>query len=161
MKYFGKKSLSSFLCIFFRFAWFGLLVCAIILGAYIFLYSQTNPIIEKIALFMKWDFQGKEIVNFKNMPIYIKLIPLPLVIALTILSLKMITKIRLLFINFTNEILFDKRNVVIISTISKLNIAISILSFNFYSLIISIFLFILCEIFKKGSELQEEHDFTV
>ena len=38
---------------------------------------------------------------------------------------------------------------------------VSILTFNFTSLLISILLLLLCEIFKNGTALQEEYDLTV
>jgi hypothetical protein len=49
----------------------------------------------------------------------------------------------------------------LLTVISKLNIAISILTFSFSSLLASVFLFLACEVFRSGTALQEEHDFTV
>ena len=80
---------------------------------------------------------------------------------IVVLLLLIIKKSRHLFDNFKNDILFDKSNVRIISTISKLNIGLSLLTFSFSSLLLSLFLFMLCEIFENGTALQEEHDLTV
>jgi len=93
--------------------------------------------------------------------IFVKIIVLPYFAVLVILLELLIKKIQELFTNFKNDVVFNKKNVVIISRISKMSIVFSILTFSLSSLLLSIFMFILCEIVKKGTTLQEEHDFTV
>ena len=164
MKYFGKRSLSSFLSIFLRVGWYVVLVFSIIMGivGYYFFFAPNNdPMLTQIAHFMNWNIQNKDWVIFKNLSIFIRILFIPYYIVLVILILKLIKKGRDLFTNFKNEILFNKANVNIITSISKLLIPFSILTFNFSSLIVSLLLFMLCEIFKKGSLLQEEHDLTI
>jgi hypothetical protein len=170
VKYFGKKSLSSFLSGFFHVSWYVVLVISIIaavIGGAIILYSILggDPAASEIAKgncpFFSMDHKDKDWETFKNLPLVVKIVILPYFGAVVLLLLRMIKKAGHLFTNFKNDILFDKSNVLIISTISKLNIWLSILTFSFGSLLISLFLFMLCEIFKSGASLQEEHDLTV
>jgi hypothetical protein len=91
----------------------------------------------------------------------VKFLILPYIEAVLILLLIIMKTSQQLFTNFKNDIVFNRSNVPVLSKISKLNIAFSILTFSFSSLLVSVFLFMLCEIFKNGAALQEEHDLTV
>jgi hypothetical protein len=164
VKYFGKKSLSSFLSGFFHVCWYATLICAVfagIIGLYLLFAPIDDPIILKIAEYTEWNLQDKDWICMKNLPVAVRMLFIPYFIAIIVLALKMIKQSQALFINFKNEIVLNKSNVNIISKISKLNIGFSILTFNFSSLMVSVLLFMLCEIFKKGALLQEEHDLTV
>jgi len=99
--------------------------------------------------------------SFRNLPMLTKLVIIPYFFALVFLLLEIIRKTRSLFANFANDIVFNKSNVVLISKISKLTIAISILSFSFPSLLIGIVLLLVCELIRTGTSLQEEIELTV
>jgi hypothetical protein len=110
------------------------------------------------------DIQGKDLQDwnkFKSLPLAVKILILPYVEAILIILLLILKKARGLFTNFKNDIVFDKSNVEIIRGISKLSIVFSIATFSISSLLVSLLLFMLCEIFKNGTALQEEHDLTV
>jgi uncharacterized metal-binding protein len=94
-------------------------------------------------------------------PLIGKILILPYFGVVVVFLLQIIKKAQQLFNNFKNDLVFNKSNVMLISKISKLLIVFSILTFNFSSLLVSVLLFMICEIFKKGTTLQEEHDFTV
>jgi hypothetical protein len=176
MKYLGKKSLSSFMSRFLKVMRHVVLVLAIIAPvAIIAAILYSTPLGDRISSEMAkskicamdgnttgvQDEDGKEWDKFKSMPLVLKLLILPYCEAVLLLLLQIITKSRLLFDNFKNDVVFNKNNVVIISQVSKLTIAFSIITFSFSSLLISIVLFLLCEIIKNGTVLQEEHDLTV
>jgi hypothetical protein len=177
MKYFGKKSLSSLLSGILHVFWYVVLVGSIIaavIGIAIILFSTPlgDPVRTEIAKcnsnISVLDFQNSMDYNdkkdwevFKNLPLVVKFLILPYFGAFAVLLLQIIKKSRLLFTNFKNDIVFNKINAIIILNISKLNIGFSIITFNFSLLLVSVLLFMLCEIFKRGSALQEEHDLTV
>jgi len=108
--------------------------------------------------------QGKEKKDFETfmrLPVFVKILIFPYFWAVVVLLLIIIRKSRELFLNFKNNILFNRSNVALLSSISKFNIAFSIMTFSFSSLLASIFLLMACEVFKNGTVLQEEHDLTV
>jgi len=78
-----------------------------------------------------------------------------------IMMLIMTRKARRLFDNFKNEIVFNRSNVELLSTISKLNLGFGVLTFSLTTMLLSVVLFLLCEIIKSGTVLQEEHDLTI
>ncbi|OHD18010.1 MAG: hypothetical protein A2086_15750 [Spirochaetes bacterium GWD1_27_9] len=167
MKYFGKKSLSSLASGILHVSWYVVLIVSIVgvvIGSLALFYKPFSDCItseiEKGVSSMNYK-DKTDWENFKNLPIVFKLIIIPYFGSLVVLLLQIIKKSQILFTNFKNDIVFDKSNAAIISNISKLNIGFSILTFNFSLLLVSVLLFMLCEIFKKGSVLQEEHDFTV
>lgn len=169
MKYFGKKSLSSFLSGFLHVFWYVVLVISIITGVIgaiiMFSIPPGDNVVSEIAKgnfhICGMDFKSKDWAEFKNLPLAIKIIMLPYFGVIVVLLLQIIKKSQHLFTNFKNDILFNKSNVLILSKISKLNIGFSILTIDISSLLVSLFLFMLCEIFKSGTALQEEHDYTV
>jgi hypothetical protein len=170
MKYFGKKSLSSLLSVILHVSWYVVLALSIIGGVILviimFSVSFGDPVTSEIAK-GNFNFSGttnyQENVcgNIKNWPLIVKIIVFPYFAAVVALLLQIIKKSQHLFANFKNDIVFNKSNVAILSKISKLNIGFSILTVSFSSLLVSVFLFMLCEIIKNGTVLQEEHDFTV
>lgn len=164
MKYLGEKSLSSFLSGFCHICWYVVLVSAIIcglFGSYFFLTPPQDPTIVKIAAFLEWNHQNEDWVAFMSLPLALRLLLLPYFIAIVVLILRLIKTAEHLFTNFKKNIVFHASNVSIIATLSKLLIAFSIFTFNLSSLIVSLLLLLLSEIFKKGTVLQDEHDFTV
>ena len=183
MKYFGKKSLSSVLSTFFHISWYVVLIVTIlatIAGAILLFSTPARDFIssemakkEQMVISANnndcWktfecsstSSDRKDWEKFKNMPILLRLIALPYVWIISVLLLQIIKKSRLLFANFKKDIVFNQSNVNIISQINKLLIAFSILTFNFSSLFVCVLLLMICEIFKNGAVLQEEHDLTV
>lgn len=165
MRYFGKKSLSSVASGILHAAWFAIIVFSIIAFAagvfIIFFPTQFEQFITNNFSRLNPDFNHNDWEKFKNYPLALKIIIIPYFAVFVVLLLQIIKKSQALFDNFKNDIIFSKSNAVIISKISKLNIGFSLLTFNLSSLLASVLLFILCEIFKKGSALQEEHDLTV
>ncbi len=164
MKYLGEKSLSSFLSRLFHVGWYIVLVGAVIAGifaSYLFFTPVDDPSFVKMAKYMDFNLHDKDWVAFRNLPLAVRMLFLPYFVATAVLMLKLIKKAQQLFTNFKKDIVFNKSNVLIIVTFSKLLIVFSILTFNLSSLIGSLLLLLLCEIFKNGTALQEEHDFTV
>jgi hypothetical protein len=161
MKYFGKKSLSSVVSVILKIAWWVVLamsIFAVVVFA-IMLFSKPagNSIAAEIAMWSD-DNSWKEMYSW---PLIAKIIVLPYFGVVAGFLLQIIKKSQDLFTNLKNDVVFNKSNVFLISKISKLLIIFSIMTFNFSSLLLSLLLFMLCEIFKKGTSLQEEHDFTV
>lgn len=164
MKYLGERSLSSFLSGFCQVCWYMVLVIAIVFGlfgSYFFLTPLNDPTIVKIAKHLEWNLHDKDWVAFNNLPLAVRLLFLPYFIAMVVLILQLIKKAQQLFTNFKKNIVFHKSNVLIIASFSRLLIPFSIITFNLSSLIASLLLLLLCEIFKNGTVLQEEHDYTV
>ncbi|HNW29399.1 MAG TPA: hypothetical protein PKN50_13060 [Spirochaetota bacterium] len=168
MKYFGKKSLSSFLSSFLRVAWYIVLVFSIIaavFGTGMILVSSSDHVMTELAkcnmTIPDMEANDKDWETFRNLPLGIKFFLMPYMAAVVVLLLKIITRAQQLFANFKNDIVFSKTNVLLISRMSRLMIVFSIVTFSFYSLLVSIILLMLCEIFKSGTALQEEHDLTV
>ena len=170
MKYFGEKSLSSVLSTIMHVSWYAVLAGAIItflIGVInLFSISFGDPFTSEIArsnfnFFEAPNKDSRDWEEFKTMWPVFKFLIMPYFAAIVVLLLQIIKKAQNLFTNFKNDILFNRSNVVLISNISKLIIGFSILTFSFSSLLSSVFLFMLCEIFKNGTALQEEHDYTV
>lgn len=168
MKYFGKKSVSSFLSSFLNVSWYIVLVFSIIATVfgifmiYISFGDHTSEFAKCDVSIFEMDGKDKEEwETFKNLPVVVKFLIMPYFAVVVVFLLKIIKKSQYLFANFKNDIVFNRSNVFIISTISKMNIVLSIITFSFSSLLISLFLFMLCEIIKNGTALQEEHDYTV
>jgi flagellin-like protein len=181
MKYFGPKSLSSIMSTILLVAWVivlaGTIIAPIVLSGVIFFSTPTGEGIGEAIVSGK--FCGREHVEidrkdykikdkdraewneFKKMPLGVKFLILPYVVTVMVLLLHIIKRARLLFTNFKNNIVFNKSNVLLISTLAKLLIAYSIITFSFSSLLLSVVLLLLCEIIKSGTTLQEELELTV
>ena len=166
MKCFGKKSLSSLLSIILRISWYivlGLSILAFLLGAICMLSKECRNQISAEILKSVCNMNSADQKDFEELikfPLALKLVIVPYFGAFVVILLQIIRKSQQLFTNFKNDIVFYNSNALIILNISKLNIAFSVMTFNFALLLISILLYMLCEIFKKGSSLQEEHDYT-
>lgn len=169
MKYLGKKSLSSLLSGILHVSWYivlALSIFAVVMGA-IILFS--TPVEDPAALgIARVNFHifselknDKDWQMFKNLPLVVRILFLPYFGVIAVLLLRILKKSQRLFNNFKNDLVFNKNNVLIISKISKLLIGFSILTFDFSSLLAGILLLMLCEIFKNGTALQEEHDLTI
>jgi hypothetical protein len=169
MKYFGKKSLSSFLSSFLHVFWYVALVCSILIAVfgiimiYISFGDQTTSEFARcdVRIFEMNAHDKADWETFKNLPMAIKFLLMPYFTGVVVLLLRIIKISREVFTNFKNDIVFNKNNVLLISKISKLMIAFSIVTFSLNSLILGVLLLMLCEILKNGTALQEEHDLTV
>lgn len=169
MKYLGKKSLSSFLSVLLHIAWYVIIVASVIAIAYGAIVLFATPVENPAATGTAWINYHifSELRNdgtwqtFRDLPLAVRSLFLLYFGAVAVLLLQIIKKSRHLFTNFKNNIVFNKSNILIISKISKLLIVFSIITFNFSSLLVAIILFILYEILKNGTALQEEHDLTI
>ena len=170
MKYLGNKSLSSGLYGFLYVAWYLVLVGAVFALGLLCVAMFADPIDDyKISVIGKIKFEMlKEISKdaeaqefFGNAPVVFKVMALMMLGAITTLLLVILKKARQIFYNFKSNLVFTKENVLMISRASKLLIVFSVITFNFASLLVSLILLILSDVFKNGAALQEEHDLTV
>lgn len=169
MKYLGEKSLSSFLSKFFKVLYYLMLVgfsfffIAFIIYQFFILPDKTiAENLSKGTCRDYWDMLNKDFCEgLKYMPVYLKFFVVPYVVAFGALLILIVKKMQMLFTNFKQSLVFTGDNVKLIKQISKYTIIFSIITFNINSLFIGMFLLILCEIFKNGASLQEEHDLTV
>lgn len=76
-------------------------------------------------------------------------------------TLILIRKLRDLFRNFRLNLVFRSENITLLGQLALLFLLLSAASLNILSLILSIVLLVLTEIFKRGAALQEENDWTV
>jgi len=163
MKYFGNRSLSSVTSAILRVAWY--LACAltlvlIVLGVVIVFHSRLgSPFTQGMAESSLADIRDWE--RFQSLPLGIRILVLPYFGGVMALVLMVIRKARALFSNFKAEVVFNQGNVRVIREISKLVIALSVLTFSVGSLLVGVILLLSCEIVKAGTVLQEEHDLTV
>ena len=172
MKYLGNGSLSSFMNIALRIFWFALLIVSVI-GLCIAVFAitaapGTSPFPQQMVSEFRHSLENgvsaKELEEwnaFVALPVYVRVLVIPYFIAVAGLLLSIIGHVRRVFENFTRNVVFDESNTARLSAISKLNIAFSILTVNLSLLVVSIVLFILCAVFKKGSDLQEDLNLTV
>jgi hypothetical protein len=170
MKYIGEKSVSSFLSSLLKVLWWVLLAAALIymliMAVNLFSIDLGDPITQGINdlnmsetgenafLFLKWG-------QVEGWPVAGKVVVAIYWAACIVFALIVLKKVQLLFTNFKHDVVFDDRNVQLMSTISKLLIVVGILTWSFGTLAASILLLILCQVFKHGANLQEEHDLTV
>jgi hypothetical protein len=164
VKYFGERSLSSWLSRILGLSWYVVILLFLALSGFLalalFSISFGDPFTTSIASCAMGE-TDPEWVELTKMPMATKLLVFPYITALTILLLLILKKSQKLFQNFQNNIIFSRENALTTSGTSKLLIAFSVLSFNFTTLLVSLMLLMLCEIFKSGTTLQEEQDLTV
>ena len=141
-----------------RISWYVVLVGAIGGGLFIFamLLFPLEGLTEAVELHNDQDWQ-----RMYSMPLALKILFVPYYVVVVVLLLKIIRKCRNLFENFRNDVVFRPHNVDLIRDIGKILIVFSIITFQFGALIGSLLLLLLCEVFKSGTSLQEEHDLTV
>lgn len=169
MKYLGKKSLSSFLSVLSQISWYVVLAGSIftVIWGGILMFTEpvedpTGSIFAKINYYSFYLIRNdSDLPTLKDLPFFLRMVILPYGIIIMVLLLQILKKSQYIFANFTSNTVFTSNNMNIISQISKLVIWFSILTFNFSSLFVGLILLILCEIFKNGTVLQEEHDLTI
>lgn len=171
MKYFGKKSLSSFFSIALHIAWYVVLIMSILgvlFGTIFILISHceelplTETELEECQMaYAELEMEAEDWETFKEIPLIVKFLFLPYFVVVVVILLKILKKARSLFNNFKDGIVFNQNNVQLIAKIGKLLIIFSIMTVDFATLLVSIFLLMICEIFKTGTALQEEQDLTI
>lgn len=169
MKYLGEKSLSSFLSKFFKVVYYIMLVgfSVTFMGFFIyqFFISPDQAIPAEMANATCRDYWVLMQENFcrgmKYMPIFMKFLFMLYGVTFGVLIVLIVKKMQILFNNFRHNKVFTRDNVNIINRIAKYTIIMSIMTFNLNSFFIGLFLLVLFEIFKNGTNLQEEHDYTV
>jgi len=169
MKYLGKKSLSSLVYKLLQILWYIWLIATIIMPFIVVDILFFGPVedsaafgIEKIRFFIFNKLKNDNDWHvIRNLSQALKIFIIFYGGVFMTVMLLIIKKGQQIFINFKNNIVFNEKNVLLISKISKLLIVYSIISFNFSSLLVSIILLILNDIIKNGTALQEEHDLTI
>lgn len=167
MKYFGKKSLSSFISSFLHIAWWTILIgsiLAVLVGTVILVTKEIRePIGSEISKELtKMSAKDQhDMQEFLKQPLAVKALVIPYFAAIIVLLLIIIRKAQEVFTNFKNDVVFSKANVVLISKVAKWNVAFALVTFNLTSLLTSLFLMMLCEIIHKGAKLQEAQELTV
>lgn len=97
----------------------------------------------------------------RDLPAWVKLLFLPYFGAVVVLVLEIIRKSQMLFDNFVRDTVFNQENVQLLSRIGRFLIILSIMTFNFSSLLVGLILLLVNQILKNGTSLQEEIDLTV
>lgn len=163
MKYFGTRSLSSFMNALLTVAWYLawlFAALAIVLGTVIVFHEQLgSPFSQGMAESSRSDIRDWE--RFQSLPLAIRILVLPYFGAVMTLVLMVLRKARSLFSNFKDEVVFDAGNVRLIRRTSKLVIALAVLTFSAGSFLTGVILLLICEILAAGTVLKEEHDLTV
>ncbi len=167
MKYFGKKSLSSWMSLALHLFWYATLALGVVaaIGGIVILASDTvrefltHEIAKDVAT--KGGKDLKDWQGFINLPLWVRALLVPYILIVVAVLLQVIRKSQEVFTNFKNDIVFNKANVRLISIVSKYLIVFSILTVDVSSLLTSIFLLLVCELINRGTDLQEEHDLTV
>ncbi len=166
MRYFGEKSLSSWMNPILQTAWVLVLVSALGLSVLLAIALFPTPlshtclatISESIRLSRADDPEWNE---FLALPALTRVVVFPYLALLTVLMLLILRKARELFANFARDAIFRQENVALIGNTSKLLIAFSLFSLNFAALLVSLVLLVVGEILRNGTTLQDEQDLTV
>jgi hypothetical protein len=170
MKYIGEKSVSSFISKLLPVLFWLMLAAAVVyvltLIINLFGINAGDPITSTLS---KWDMSGNDNNLFlffrwnqvTAWPVAGKVIVAVVWAACIALNLALVEKARQLFRNFRKDIVFDSRNARIIGAIAKLMIVLSVVTWSLYSLVVSILLLILGQIFQRGAALQEDQNLTV
>lgn len=169
MRYFGERSLSSFLKVVLQVAWFVVLIGAVAAAAWGALVLFATPVTDASASglahlnYLAFDsLKGDASLHaMRALPVAVKMLFLPYLVVIVVLMLRVIRRSQFLFDNFRKEAVFRQENVESLKTVSRLLIVLSIITFNLTSLLVAIILIIVTEILKNGTSLQEEHDLTV
>ena len=163
MKYFGKRSLSSVVSVVLHVAWYLALlaaVCALAAGVVIVFHAQLgSPFAHGLEGSSAKDIHDWQ--SFQSLPLGVRILVFPYFGAVMTLVIIVIRKSRQLFDQFKSDVVFNQGNVRAILQVSRLIIALAIITFNLGTLLVGIILRLLCEIVKSGTVLQEEHDLTV
>jgi hypothetical protein len=161
MRYFGEKSLSVWIYWVLQVSWYVVIVGSVSLMAFLAIAAFPEiggTVSTMICESAKSDHEWRD---FVALPPYVKILVFPYLSLITFVLLKILTRSQNLFDNFRRNAIFTRDNANNLSKLSKLTIGFSIVTFNFSALLMSLILLLICEIFKNGTALQEEHDLTV
>ncbi len=165
MRYFGQNSLSTWIHRVLKGSWYLVIVGYVglsLLLAIAFFPNLGGPVTQQISQqICASGQQDPEWQTFMATPLVCKAFVFPYLALITFLLLKILKQSESLFDNFRRNAIFTKDNATNLSKLSKWVIGFSLVTFNFSALLMSLILLLLCEIFKNGSALQEEHDLTV
>ncbi|MDH5681109.1 MAG: DUF2975 domain-containing protein [Spirochaetota bacterium] len=171
MKYLGKKSLSCFLSWFLHVVWFSVLAGFLFMMFFLCIVLFVEPVTDPSAtgfnkvLYMVFQEVGssndQELYDFMKTHVALRLLAVSYLFVVLGLTLRIITKARLLFTNFKNNIVFSEDNVKILSKLSKLLIIFSIMTFSLTTFLLCVIILIMTGIFKSGASLQQENDLTI
>jgi hypothetical protein len=170
MKYIGKKSVSSVINVILKVAWWLLLLAMVLFALVVFFKLFTidlgDTMSDQIAKLDMTEAGQNWILWFDysqiaTWPMAGKIIAFASFLACGVLRLWILRTVQRIFANFTQDIIFDYKNVKLLSTASLLFVITSVLNWSLGLLLVSLLMLILCEIFEKGSTLQEEQDLTV
>ena len=161
MRYFGEKSLSAWIHLALKAAWYLVIVGSISLIA--FLAIALFPALggNTSTLICQAGQSDPEWRDFVALPTSLKALVFPYLGLVTYLLLQVLAQSQRLFANFRHNAIFTAENVASLSKLSRYLIAFSVATFNASTLLVSLILLLVCEIFKNGTALQEEHDLTV
>ncbi len=170
MKYLGEHSVSSFFSKIFGCVKYLVLAGAIggsLFFAFIFFSSPEYAPKEAGVPYYLFQFyheilssdSGWQTVRDSAWPLRVLLL-IYFIFVMAVLY-QVISQTKTLFDHFRKNMIFTQKNVALISRIGKLLLVYSAMTVNLSSVFVSLLLLILCEIFKNGTALQEEHDLTV
>jgi len=161
MRYFGDKSLSVWIYRTLQVSWYLVIAGAVALMGLLAVGAFPEIGGSASALMCDAGKADREWREFVALPAYVKALVFPYLALVTFLLLKILKRSESLFDNFRRNAIFTRDNASNLSRLSKLVIGLSIVTFNFSALLMSLILLLICEIFKNGTALQEEHDLTV
>jgi hypothetical protein len=166
MKYFGKRSLSSFLTfvmpvilvLIIAFA----IIAAVSFGSLVMYDPDSGQSLQAPG---SWLFRGladdQDFQSFLRMHWLIKALALPYLAAITFFLIQVIIKSQMLFKNFSRDTIFTSYNVALLKKISWSLIVFSILAFRPSGILVAILLLMVTRMMENGTHLQEEHDLTI
>lgn len=158
MKYLGKKSLSSAFASLLGVFWW-VMLAAMVLGVpletlVLFYYPEPGTFLYAVLTYIEIPAAVHRTLGYKLLMLLQTGIIVPVILML-------IKRLRMLFINFSDNKIFVEDNIKILKGLVLLFILLSGASLNLLSLIISMILLVLAEIFHRGARLQEEIDWIV
>ena len=158
MRYVGEKSLSGIVSRFLSISrW--ILLAAMIVGVplevlVLFHRPEEGTFLHEAIVYIGIPWADERSVAYKVLMLVQTAVIVP---ALLIL----LRKLSDLFGNFAKNELFRKKNIDLLNAISKLVLVISAATLNVMALFIGLVLLILTAVFRQGTELQTESDWTV
>lgn len=167
MKYFGEKSLSSFLHKTLQASWILAVAGAVLLSGFLLFALLPIPwqgnTTSDLALRLSCgaDHPDPEWTSFLQLPWYVKVLVFPYLGVVTWLGVQVLLRARDLFARFRHDEVFSQENVAILSGLNRYLIAFSIATMNLSTLLVSLILVLVCQVLRNGTTLREELELTV
>lgn len=161
MRYFGESSLSSWIHRILQVSWVLVMVGFVVFTGFLAVAAFPEVGGKASAAICEAGKSDPEWVEFVRLPAYVKAMVFPYLMLVAFLLLQVVSQSRNLFSNFRQNSIFTTQNVASLSRLSRYLIGFSVVTFNFSTLLVSLILLLVCEIFKNGTALQTEHDLTV